>query len=105
MHPSLERVGFLAAAASAALSSITAKPSPVFVPYNYSANHYARVVGGAHIVNAPFGDDITSWLSAQVPFSQVKMLGNIHPDGSLPGTVVAATSKLDPPYYFHWTRE
>lgn len=55
--------------------------------------------------NTCFASDINTWLSSQLPFSVNAVLNNIHPDGTVPGTVVASTSKVDPPYWFHWTRD
>ncbi|KAJ3078190.1 glycoside hydrolase 15 protein [Quaeritorhiza haematococci] len=48
-----------------------------------------------------FASDINEWLAEQVPFSMRYMFGNIHPAGTVPGTVVAGTSKINPPYFFH----
>ncbi len=64
----------------------------------------AAVISNAS-TNAFPSPDISKWLSSQVPFSQDKMLENIHPSGTLPGTVVASTSRQNPPYFFHWTRD
>lgn len=56
--------------------------------------------------------DVSEWLSSQVPFSYDFILKNISPEGTLPGTVVASTSKEDPPCmtaidldWFHWVRD
>ena len=50
-------------------------------------------------------EDIEKWLQAQVPYSEKNVLANIHPQGTQPGVVVAATSRTNPPYFFHWIRE
>ncbi|KAJ3075042.1 glycoside hydrolase 15 protein [Quaeritorhiza haematococci] len=49
--------------------------------------------------------DINEWLAGQIPFSINGMFANINAPGTAPGTVVAATSKQNPPYFFHWTRD
>ncbi|KAJ3070049.1 Glucoamylase, intracellular sporulation-specific, partial [Quaeritorhiza haematococci] len=44
-------------------------------------------------------------MDEQVPFSLDYMFRNIAPPGTAPGSVMAATSKVDPPYFFHWIRD
>ncbi|KAJ3085682.1 glycoside hydrolase 15 protein [Quaeritorhiza haematococci] len=53
----------------------------------------------------PLAADINQWLAEQVPFSTQAMLDNINVPGSVPGTVVAATTRENPPYFFHWVRD
>jgi glucoamylase len=49
--------------------------------------------------------DFESWLRQQNTYSLEKLKDNIHPQGTLPGVVVASPSKQDPDYWYHWTRD
>ena len=46
-----------------------------------------------------------SWLVEERPIALQRLLSNIHPAGTLPGTVVASPQRRDPDYFFHWTRD
>ncbi len=45
------------------------------------------------------------WLQAQEKISIQRMMQNISPSGTIPGTVIASPSKNSPNYYFHWIRD
>lgn len=48
---------------------------------------------------------IEPWLEAQVGVAKTKVLENIsRPDG-LPGAIIAARTRSEPDYYFHWIRD
>ena len=45
------------------------------------------------------------WLPWQTLASKEKLLQNVSPLDALPGTVVAASSRDNPNYYYHWVRD
>ncbi|MDZ4083657.1 MAG: glycoside hydrolase family 15 protein, partial [Bdellovibrionales bacterium] len=48
---------------------------------------------------------IETWLETQVTVAKTKVLENIsRPDG-LPGAIIAARTRSEPDYYFHWIRD
>lgn len=51
---------------------------------------------------ADHDDGYVTWQSDQ---SIGYLLGNISPDGAAKGAVVAARSKRDPDYFYHWIRD
>ncbi|KAI9349873.1 glucoamylase glam [Zopfochytrium polystomum] len=56
---------------------------------------------------ASLSPDLTSWLATATPNVRELLLANIHPDGSIPGIVVAAV-KNQPTgqnYFYHWIRD
>ncbi len=63
---------------------------------------------GFHIADASAKSvqgDIELALKQQFEISTYKLLDNISPKGTLPGTVIAAPSRAEPDYFFHWTRD
>lgn len=46
-----------------------------------------------------------AWLNANADFSTRKILENISPDDGLKGSVIAAKSRANPDYYYHWVRD
>lgn len=49
--------------------------------------------------------DAAAWLANQKKISLHKMLENISRPDTVPGTVVAATTRENPNYYYHWVRD
>ncbi len=52
-----------------------------------------------------FNGDIEPWIRMQSQRSISLLIKNIHPEGSAPGAVVASPSRVNPDYWFHWTRD
>jgi glucoamylase len=50
-------------------------------------------------------EELTQWLSTEQTIAESRMLENISRPDTVPGTVVAATTKVDPNYYYHWVRD
>ncbi|KAJ3299901.1 glycoside hydrolase 15 protein [Blyttiomyces sp. JEL0837] len=54
-------------------------------------------------------NDVSAWFQTAASKAQGYMFANIHPPGSDPGTVAAATAQQDPnetqDYFYHWTRD
>ncbi|KAJ3333192.1 glycoside hydrolase 15 protein [Blyttiomyces sp. JEL0837] len=54
-------------------------------------------------------NDVSTWFLTAASKAQGYMFANIHPAGSDPGTVAAATAQQDPnetqDYFYHWTRD
>lgn len=48
---------------------------------------------------------LNNWLETAYTESITGLFNNIHPEGSVPGVVVASTSKSSPNYWYHWTRD
>ncbi|GAA6062540.1 hypothetical protein JCM10212_004306 [Sporobolomyces blumeae] len=48
---------------------------------------------------------LAEFLDKQLDASWRKLLANVHPDGTLPGVVVASPSKAKPDYWYEWTRD
>lgn len=48
---------------------------------------------------------LEDWLQSQKQISIARMMQNISPAGTAPGTVIASPSKYTPNYYFHWIRD
>ncbi len=48
---------------------------------------------------------LETWLQTEKQISIERLLRNISPAGTVPGTVVASPSKDSPNYYFHWIRD
>lgn len=48
---------------------------------------------------------LNAWSGLDPRIWESGLLNNIHPQGTLPGIVVASPSKQKPPYFFHWTRD
>ena len=49
--------------------------------------------------------EFLQWLNKQQTISLTKLLQNISPTGTLPGTVIASPQRSGPDYYFHWVRD
>lgn len=47
----------------------------------------------------------SSWLSQQKQFAVKKILSHMSPKDGLPGAIIAAPSRSQPNYYFHWVRD
>lgn len=45
------------------------------------------------------------WLNQSAKFNIDKILNNISPKDGLPGSVIAATTRSNPNYYYHWVRD
>ena len=50
-------------------------------------------------------DSFSKWLNRQSEISTQRLLDNIGPAGAHPGAVVAAPSRRDPDYFYHWVRD
>lgn len=50
-------------------------------------------------------NSFNEWVSWQRQKSADFLMPNLSPDGTAPGTVVAASSKADPDYWYHWVRD
>lgn len=48
---------------------------------------------------------LEEFLTKQFDASWVKLLDNVHPEGTVPGAVVASPSKAKPDYWYQWTRD
>lgn len=48
---------------------------------------------------------LEEFLSKQLDASWVKLLDNVHPEGTTPGAIVASPSKAKPDYWYQWTRD
>lgn len=48
---------------------------------------------------------LDQWSEWQAKLAQEKLLQNISPADAVPGTVVAASSRENPNYYYHWVRD
>jgi glucoamylase len=46
-----------------------------------------------------------AWLNQNVSFAVSKVLENISPVDGQPGAVIAAKSRVNPDYYYHWVRD
>lgn len=46
-----------------------------------------------------------TWLSQTVNFALAKVTDNVSPPDGLPGAVIAAKSRTNPDYYYHWVRD
>jgi len=46
-----------------------------------------------------------AWLEQQTTFYVERLLDNISPRDGLPGAVIAAKSRSNPDYYYHWVRD
>lgn len=46
-----------------------------------------------------------SWLEQNQEFAASKLLQHMSPSDGLPGAVIAAPSRLEPDYYYHWVRD
>ncbi len=76
-------------------------------------NHFVRrhsfalaiVLGFQLFATAVKADSFNEWVSWQRQKAADYLIPNLSPDGTAPGTVVAATSKSDPDYWFHWIRD
>lgn len=58
-------------------------------------------------VSLPFAqaESVADWLMKQKHVSLERMLQNISRPDTVPGTVVAATTRVNPNYYYHWVRD
>ncbi len=45
------------------------------------------------------------WLNQHLQFDLAKISENVSPNDGLPGAVIAAKTKHDPNYYYHWVRD
>lgn len=50
-------------------------------------------------------ETLPDWLRHQSDISTERLLDNIGPEDAHPGAVVAAPSRQDPDYFFHWVRD
>lgn len=50
-------------------------------------------------------DNFEVWLQKQTVISRHNLLKNISPTGTPTGTVIAAPSRSNPDYYYHWVRD
>ncbi len=96
---------FISQAAAAAPDSVThaaAFESRLRLSFPVSAATYQRVVGESHAnVSFPFED----WLKSEAQISFAKMMANVSPAQTAPGSVVASPSKVNPDYWFTWVRD
>ncbi|ORX59825.1 Six-hairpin glycosidase [Hesseltinella vesiculosa] len=53
----------------------------------------------------PSQSTVSSWVSSQYTYSVSALLNNLTPSGTQTGCVVAAQSKTNPNYWFHWARD
>lgn len=51
------------------------------------------------------GTDLVPWLNSEEQVALSKIFGNISRSDAAPGSVVAAPSRENPNYYFHWVRD
>jgi len=69
----------------------------------------STVLSLAFFVSIPltsvFADSRTEWVSQQESQSWERLLQNVAPAGTTPGTVVASPSREAPNYWFHWVRD
>lgn len=66
------------------------------------ASLISMVLVTSHIASA---DEFEKWMGDYFEVSISKLLDNINPKGSIPGTVIASPSKQKPNYYYHWVRD
>lgn len=52
-----------------------------------------------------FHQDAPKWLIEHSEISSQKILDNISPSDALPGAIIAARTRQEPNYYFHWIRD
>ncbi len=45
------------------------------------------------------------WLANETPLASTKILENISPPDGLPGSIIAARTRVSPNYYYHWIRD
>ncbi len=57
------------------------------------------------LTGAAFAADLDTWVQSESRIATNKLLANISPAGTLPGTIVASPSRANPDYYFHWIRD
>lgn len=50
-------------------------------------------------------NEFEQWLDRQERISWDRLKANIHPEGTVPGVVIASPSRQDPDYFFHWVRD
>ncbi len=50
-------------------------------------------------------DDLNDWMHLQRRRSLQYMMANLSPADAVPGVIVAASSRKDPDYYYHWVRD
>jgi glucoamylase len=55
--------------------------------------------------HAQSNDSTRQWLAATTPFTLSKLHSNISPADGLPGAVIAAKTRYQPNYYYHWVRD
>ncbi len=56
-------------------------------------------------VHADCEADLKSWLAQEKKIAVIKLLENISPPDALPGVVIAARTRKEPNYYYHWVRD
>lgn len=65
---------------------------------SFSAGAHTRPVAHPRVVEA-------TWLEDESPIAVGKVLQNISPADALPGAVIAAPTRENPNYYYHWVRD
>ncbi|KAI9328298.1 Six-hairpin glycosidase-like protein [Zopfochytrium polystomum] len=56
-------------------------------------------------LSSPPSRDVANFLHTQTNASLFRLLENLEPGGTVPGTVVASPSRSHPDYWFHWVRD